>query len=867
MMKYIRSRWKRNRERLILMIIGIMVISGGLSYLLNLTESNKGTVVENLQKSWVSSYDIVVKPNNSTGGSLLEPNYLNGITGGISMDQYETIKNIQGVDVAAPISIIGYAELGITYEELFNEELSKGIYRVHVKETGNNGIESENLKDYSFYFSEGAEIKERIPGVLGPGQFDKRISLTQSQLLVGIDPEQEAKLVGLDKAIDPIGNGRYFDSIKDKPNKLEAVNSFEIPVIINSNSFSQTVHNLSLERLNVDFGNENEQQDTMAKILNNGGRDYLDTLPSGELVKSTSLSSKEVENNYFFSITGVTSEGNEESPKPIGEARNSSMIVYKSSPLQYKEVQSPFPERWKHAFSTTKSAITIDDPFHTNIPSAGYRNVALVDPVEERAEGELPILPVVTYNVLGFYNPNNITASMDPLNELPLETYRPTRAKMVLDESAAPINPPKDVIGIGNPAGLLTNPPNIITTLDAAEMITNGKSISSIRIMVNGVDGIGEDSQKRVESIADEISSKTGLKTVITLGSSPQPTITRIQDQTGTLGWIEQPWINIGNAITIFRETSLGYSGVMISMLFVAVVYVFSTSLISFLSRKKEFSILLSLGWEPRHIRSTLMLETVVQWMMVVVISGIIEMFIFLQTYVYSFLNIFYIALFALLVYGLSLIPLTLMVRKITPYQALRTGEISTLGKRLLKTRGILGIVVNNAVSKWRRNILSLLVIAMPTSLFTFYLFVSLRLQGVLYTSWLGEYVALSIDDTHYITLGVAFGLAILTTAEIMWQNISERKSEIGIQQAIGWGRAAIRFIIIMEGAFIGFIAGIAGLAISIAVIVVIYGVFPADSLLLLSLTIVIPVMIGIIGSLLPSEIGVRTKPINAMKA
>ena len=866
MMKYIGSSWKRNRERLFLLIIGVMVISSGLSYLFHLTETTKGTVVENLQKSWVSSYDIVVKPKDSLNESLLEPNYLNGITGGISIDQFNTIKEIEGVEIAAPISIVGYAELGVIHKELYKEELSTGIYRVHINEQGNDGLENFNIKDYSYYFTKGSTLKEDVPGLIEQ-DVNREIPLSQMQLLVGVDPIEEAKLVGLDKAIETIGNGRYFNSLKDRAKLKEGFNSFEIPVIINTDSFSQTYHTIRLEKLNLGFDTEQQQKDSAREITNNGGLEFLDTLPNGELINTISLTSKELEYNYFHALTGISPEHGEGSLNPLLEPRETSMVIYKSSPLQFEENESPFEERWKHAFITKKVHINLEFPFNIAVPKEGYRDLPMVDSLREVKKGELPLLPFIKYNVVGFYNPNNITVSKDPLNELPLETYRPPQAKLVLDENSKPINPPSDVIGIGNPTGFLTNPPNIITTIEATEMLTNGNSISSIRIKINGVDGVGETSQKRVESIAKEIADKTGLVTVVTLGSSPQPTITEIQNGDSTLGWIEQPWINIGNAITIFRETTLGYSGVIISMLLVAVVYVFSTSLVSFLSRRKEFSILLSLGWDITHIRNVLMIEAVIQWMMVIFISSSIEFIIYLREGLFSTNNILYIATFGFLVYALSIIPLAFMVRKITPYEAMRTGEISTFGKRVMRTNGTMSLVLNNILSKWKRNLLSLLVIAMPTSLFSFYLFVTYRLQGVLYTSFLGEYVALNIDVTHYITLAIAFGLAILTTAEIMWQNITERKNEIGILQAIGWGRSAIRLSIIMEGAIIGFIAGLTGLIISIIVIGFIYGEFPTESFLIFSATMLVPIIIGIVGSILPSEIGVRTKPINAMKA
>ncbi len=39
--------------------------------------------------------------------NLLEPNYMSGLDGGITRKQYETIKQIADVEVAAPIAMIG----------------------------------------------------------------------------------------------------------------------------------------------------------------------------------------------------------------------------------------------------------------------------------------------------------------------------------------------------------------------------------------------------------------------------------------------------------------------------------------------------------------------------------------------------------------------------------------------------------------------------------------------------------------------------------------------------------------------------------------------------------------------------------------
>ncbi len=61
----------------------VLVVSTGLSYLIGTTQANNGTVVDELQKRWKSSYDIVVRPPNSRSVTedlkLLEPNYMSSL--------------------------------------------------------------------------------------------------------------------------------------------------------------------------------------------------------------------------------------------------------------------------------------------------------------------------------------------------------------------------------------------------------------------------------------------------------------------------------------------------------------------------------------------------------------------------------------------------------------------------------------------------------------------------------------------------------------------------------------------------------------------------------------------------------------------
>src|SRR5699024_3999107 len=132
MMRFIWQNWWRRKERFILLLIGALIVSAGLTYLVGLSDTNKGTVVDTLRESWSASYDIVVRREGSRSVTedkkLLEPNYLSGLDGGISVEQYEKIKTVDNVDVAAPIAMIGYADYGIDFGDVELDEDWAGIY-------------------------------------------------------------------------------------------------------------------------------------------------------------------------------------------------------------------------------------------------------------------------------------------------------------------------------------------------------------------------------------------------------------------------------------------------------------------------------------------------------------------------------------------------------------------------------------------------------------------------------------------------------------------------------------------------------------------------------------------------------------------
>ena len=866
MIKFIVQNWWRRKERLFLSLVGVIIISAGLTYLVGLSNQSKGTIEKNLQERWTASYDIVVRPEGSRSitenKNLLEPNYMSGLSGGISMEQYETIKGIEGVEVAAPIAMLGYSNYMVSFGNATNL-LEPGIYRRKMTRKINNGLTTKEEDSY-YYFTYPNNVWDYYgkDGSYGTGSPVIDYTVGSIVLLAAIDPEQENKLIGLENAIVPKGSSRYFNET-DHYKKIDQLDTVlhDLPIIVNSQNFIDTTTSISFERVNIPFSRENANE-IMEEIREKGGGDYLDTLET-TVVEQKDWTQDEIFQQFVSDTTGVDWEtgkqvvGTSQAARPIDGIG----IGFKPNPIQYEEMTSPFSERWPYTYQIV--------PVNNGEDTVGrYRNIQTYRQPNVIAE-EFIDLPRLIPRFIGFYDASKLKLSMDPTTELPMETYRPASAKFVMDAKGNPISPAVDVKPTDDPVDFLTNPPGMLTTLDAAENILGEKPISTIRIKVANVSLANEDSQQILQRVAKEIEEKTGLITDITLGSSPQLALTYVPGINGEepIGWIEQPWVNIGSAISILKEANLGFIALMISVVVVAITYVWSASIVNVLARRKEFAVLLAIGWRPSQLNRMLFMEgaliglfaTTISWFILGIISVTSQEAVTPVRFLLT-------GIFALTVYIIgAFLPMNI-VRKISPYEAMREGEITVNGKRILRANSIYAIAANHFLTKWKRSFLSVLAIALPSTLLAVFIYITVRMHGVMFTSLLGEYVAFEVGTFHYVAIAIALLIALLTTAEINWQNISERQQEIGILQAIGWRRNSIRKLILAEGFYTGIAAMIFVVIVATGTVFILYGELTLFGATLILLSSLVPILTGLVGTLIPAERASRLTPMNGIR-
>lgn len=858
-------------------LIGVFLISSGLSLLSGLTETNKGTVIDTLQNKWKVSYHILVRSPDTEltdeANNLMEPNFPGGIGGSISIKQYETIRGISDIEVAAPLAVIGYTAFGVSLDNQPSPQ-EPGVYRTKFYQSSFNGVQNQLFDISEVYSTLGPwnrpDAYEKY-GVLNQGDLSTTPYYEFQELVVGIDPVQEQKLVGLNQTLQSMQNqeSRYFnptDISKAEVNTLNiprssierTIKSIEFPILVSKYAFPENmVYTMQTDLLDIPFDTAERADQTMEKVQAAGVGVYLDTIP----VKSTQYKVTYTSNQLseFFTANLIN--------------RGMQFVGYRDfllpSPLSYKNVVSPYADLWPYSYQLQTFNPPVADGLDSYLQGGFPEYYRPLKKVSDSNNPDLPETFALQPHFIGVFDPSLLSIAKDTGQQFPMDTYMNPSATSVLDHLGHPVNPPATLTSIYNPLGFMMSPPTMITTLDAAQKIIGDKPISVIRIKVKGVEDISDTNRDKLEAVAAQIRAATGLKTDITFASSPQPVLVQVPPS-GTqtkLGWIQQQWIKLGSTFTLVREVKLGFSGILFLIVLVAVLYAVTTSWLSFLVRRREFGVLLALGWRSSQLRRMLLVEAAGIGLFAALITCSIQSVLILgYGRSISLIQFMLMGIISFLIYLIGAVIPIVRVGRLSSLTELKTGEVSGIAKRLTPVSHIFQLALAHFGGKRKRYILSIISIVMPTVLVMFFAFVTYRLRGTFHTSWLGEYAAVEVGPMHYLAGLIGLLMAVLTVAEQMGQNVSERSEEIALLKAIGWKDGAVRRLILWEGVFIGMAAGILSLFCGITLISFMYGSLPAQSFGLLTAVASIPMVAGLVGSIPPAVTATRCGLAKAMK-
>ncbi len=106
-------------------------------------EVSRLEVTQTVDANYRSSYDVLVRPKGSQTAierrqGTVRPNYLSGIYGGISLAQVDQIKKVSGVEVAAPIAMVGQVVQNVSVPVDVTDEVEAGSSLFRFTSTGSN---------------------------------------------------------------------------------------------------------------------------------------------------------------------------------------------------------------------------------------------------------------------------------------------------------------------------------------------------------------------------------------------------------------------------------------------------------------------------------------------------------------------------------------------------------------------------------------------------------------------------------------------------------------------------------------------------------------------------------------------------------
>ncbi|MDD5370580.1 MAG: ABC transporter permease [Anaerolineaceae bacterium] len=875
-------------------IISILLISLGITIFVNLSSITKATVDENVDKNWRTSYDILVRPAKSdpfldfTGKRLIEPNFLSGQNGGITLEQYQSIQSIPGIEVAAPIAMVGYFPLGFItstpevmdqptapwaiYKDVRTVAINDGLREFKAQDTlytindrrdsfgidpkrGEGGVlitpdgetyTIDNMLNFSIRDISptqvrllGKELSVSKDGKPSGHSYNDRIDLYM--LLAGIDPAQEQALVGLENATTM---GRYLN--KDDFPKFKNTISWSIPILSNRNTY----RDLKIE--DVTYGLTVPLEDNLPEKLQNGGLDYLN-----------GLEERVLQNESFFSLLDSFPSAVERSIKnnsAIGGLDGLFTTYVLPNPVTYAigDEQPGFP------LSLEAQPIGISE--RSPIPSSPLNPMEVsfrkesTQPMGYKGDGEFSgsnygvmLIPVGSFTLGGL--PSN------PLNEVPMESYTPPSAILRFDEQKV-AQEPITLRPTNNPLGYLSDPPSAFTTLESARFLAQRDDfISAIRIRVSGVEKVNEQSQEKIENMAAEIKNRTGLQVDITLGSSPQPVLVHlpgIQNLPG-YGYVEEHWIRQLVGITIHRGVNQADLFFFASLLISCCMYVVSNATFTILNKRKEIGIFGAVGWRPSNIFVSLLKDTAVMSGFAIMVSFLLSgVFIVTGLAEYSTVQVLLAVPIIMVVFiaGTAYTAWRAVVE--TPIDAISGDDLFTKAPESMIARRFWNL---------KRLIPAWLAMSMSMGSFILVVAISYQLKGLMVGSLLGELISIQFQPYHYVLLAIGLLISGFCIMESLLTRLIERRSEIGLLKAVGWQNKAVFNHFMNEGLTLSLISGVTGTILGLGIFRGFYSSLPQSLVLLLILGLVLPVLVGSLASIYPAYQATHFDPIDILNS
>jgi len=911
-----RLAWSQLRfrtVRLVALLAGMLLATTAFTVLTAASRTAQLRTVGTVSAHFVPAYDILVRPKGArtaleTQTGTVQPNFLSGIYGGITMAQYHQIASIPGVQVAAPIAMVGYtllvSQLSSPLPAADLSRPGRQLYRVTTTWISQGGA-SRAAEPPSFVYVTPQRLgvdahtvylaSERLPdgtsvtvcpadatlepgvdpfgvaaqsdctawskangygpaGPLVPGVSPANpgydVDWVIPVLIAAVDPVAEAKLDGLDRAVI---SGHYLAG------PVGGANSGTFPVLASSVSGLDESAVTQLATLSAPVSAPSMTASWMSQHA---------TAP-GRVISTVTTTAHQA---YQQLLAALAVKPGPAAPSVSG----GSTVMYagKMQPSYGGQVGihaywSVGPTSYRHSRSGTLVAQLTNNPPSTWYTGGAqtasmddednqYRKVSVHAPAGTTF-ASIPASP----QLVGIFNPAKIN-EFDPLSRVPLGAYEPV--------VAAPANPAanralhgSDLLPNQNLGGYVSQPVDLVTTLSALPALQNqgyygtrlplADPISVVRVRVAGVTGPDPVSLERIREAAQQIEVRTGLDVDIVAGSSPSPTT--IDLPAGKFGQppltLSEDWVKKGVAVAILSAIDKNSLVLFALILIVCVLFVANSAAAAIRGRRRELGVLACLGWTRPRIFTAVLGELAA----IGLAAGLLGLAAALPLSSA-------VGLHASLGRAALAVPIAVAVAVIAglipAWLAARAEPVASVRPPVLGVRrarqpgGITALAAVNVLRTPGRALVGAVSLAVGVTALTILAAVTIAFRGVVVGSLLGNAVAVQVRGVDYVAVTATVALGVLAVADVVFLNIRERAPELAVIRTFGWPESALSRLVITEGAIIGLAGSLAGAALGLAAAAQFAGQLPATLYLIAAAAVAGGLLVTTTAALLPAQ-------------
>jgi putative ABC transport system permease protein len=891
-----RLAWSQVRfrpARALALIAGVLVAATAFTVLTAASRTAQARTVGKVSANFAPAYDILVRPKGArtaveTRTGTVAPDFLSGIYGGITMAQWHQIEQIPGVQVAAPIAMVGYADLSaaifVPVPKAALAGSGRQLYRISTTWVSDNGATHVTQPPSYLYvtprpvtppdgrpvtdgtgpgcmlgngnpwprgtnpFGTAAQSdtecwsrvnKNDFPGTRPYTEAGYYVTWTVPVLIAAIDPDAEAKLDGLNKALV---SGRYLT-------ENEGDRGPTFPVLASSASGMNESTQTTLQQLAAPSAMPDMNAAWASAQASAPGRTVATVRTTAQQAYDAVLEGLGPTDTYR-SGTGAKFSGTPVigywSVGPVDYQRTT------AGALTPRQVVNP-ASVW---YTGTAFSVAMDDE------DSQYRTVTSHVNVSEQtmADGG-PQLAGVT--IAGVFDPAKIR-SFDPLSQVPLGDYQPVAAAPATAASRRALHG-GDLLPSQNLGGLVSQPVNLVTTLSALPALENSQAytgvpaadpISVVRVKVAGVTGPGALSRERINAVAQQIAQRTGLDVDIVAGSSPSPVT--IEVPAGRFGQppltLSENWVKEGVAVAILSEVDKTSVALYILILVVCVLFVGNAATAAVRGRRRELGVLAAVGWRRSSLFATVLGELAGIGLAAGALAAAIAVPVSAA-----------LGLGASPARALLAVPVAIAVAVVAglapAWRAARADPVSSVRppvlavRRAHQSRGITSLAALNVTRTPGRTLIGVVSLAIGIAALTMLTAVTVAFRGQIIGSLLGNAVAVQVRGVDYIAAGATAALGVLAVADVVFLNITERAAELATIRSFGWREAALARLVITEGAIIGVVGSLAGAGCGLGAAAWFAGQLPARLLAIAAAAVAAGIIITATAALLPAAL------------